>query len=147
MTRSIGLRSFAKYTAYDFAFTIAIGSIIGAILLGSTSVESGTFAMGSLLAISFLVSILQKKLKIVQDVITNKPLLLMDGNTILYDNLKYARVAESQLIAKLREVNVLKMNQVIAVVLEATGDISVLHNTNGDAKFDDCLLEGVKRTP
>ena len=32
VTRIIGLRSFAKFTAYDFAFTVAIGSIISSTL-------------------------------------------------------------------------------------------------------------------
>lgn len=50
---------------------------------------------------------------------------LMDGNTILYENLKHARVEENQLISKLREANVLNYNQVFAVVLESTNDISL----------------------
>ena len=49
----------------------------------------------------------------------------MDGNTILYENLKHARVEENQLISKLREANVLNYNQVFAVVLESTNDISL----------------------
>lgn len=49
----------------------------------------------------------------------------MDGNTILHENLEYTRIEENQLIAKLREANVLNYDQVFAVVLEATGDISV----------------------
>ena len=38
ITRIIGLRSFAKFTTYDFAITVAIGSIISSILTSSTSV-------------------------------------------------------------------------------------------------------------
>ena len=33
VTRIIGLRTFAKFSAYDFAFTVAIGSIISSTFL------------------------------------------------------------------------------------------------------------------
>ena len=50
-------------------------------------------------------------------------------------------MTRSDVLAKLREANVLAMTDVRAVVLETTGDISVLH---GDAQVDDILLAGVR---
>ena len=146
LTRIIGLRSFAKFTAYDFAFTIAIGSIISTILTSSTSVVHGSVAITALLIITYLVSTIQRKSKLLRNLISNEPLLLMDGNKILHENLKKARVEKNQLIAKLREANVLNYDQVVAVVLESTGDISVLHKSSADEsiKFDNELLSGVK---
>lgn len=130
ITRIIGLRSFAKFTAYDFAFTIAIGSIISSTLTSSTSLTHGAVAIASLLVLTYIFSFLQKKFSFLSSIISNKPLLLMKGKTILYDNLKHARIEKSQLIAKLREANVLDFNQIEAVVLESTGDISVLHKSS-----------------
>lgn len=149
LTRLIGLRSFAKFTAYDFAFTVAIGSIISSTLTSKTSLAHGSIAIGGLLIITFIFSYLQRKSSILNKVISNAPLLLMDGNTILHDNLKYARIEENQLISKLREANVLNYEQVFAVVLESTGDISVLHSSDKDKheKFDQKLLSGVRKTP
>ena len=146
-TRIIGLRSFAKFTAYDFAFTIAIGSILSSILTSSTSVVHGSVAIIALLAITYLVSTLQRKSKTLCNLISNDPLLLMDGSKILNQNLKKARIEKNQLIAKLREANVLNYDQVIAVVLESTGDISVLHKSSADEdiEFNKELLSGVKR--
>ena len=46
-------------------------------------------------------------------------------------------------MAKLREANVFELSEVKAVVLETTGDISVLHS-DSKKKIEDCLLEGVK---
>jgi uncharacterized membrane protein YcaP (DUF421 family) len=70
----------------------------------------------------------------------------MDGNKILYGNLKHGRIEKSQLIAKLREANVIDFNQVKAVVLESTGDISVLHAAS-DSKLSADLLESVRDEP
>ncbi|GAB3535846.1 DUF421 domain-containing protein [Pontibacter brevis] len=146
LTRIIGLRSFAKFTVYDFAFTIAIGSIISSILTSGTSIVHGSVAIASLLFLTFIFSTLQKKFPALSSTISNKPLLLMRGNQILEENLKYARIEKSQLIAKLREANVSRLNQIQAVVLESTGDISVLHKSTDtdDQSVDSIILEGVR---
>ena len=72
--------------------------------------------------------------------------MLMRGNQILEENLKHARIEKSQLIAKLREANVSRLSQIQAVVLETTGDISVLHkSTDTDEQaVDSIILEGVR---
>lgn len=149
LTRIVGLRSFAKFTSYDFAFTVAIGSIISAILTSSTTVVEGSVAIGGLLGLTWLFSTLQRKYSGLDKLISNTPLLLMEEGEILHDNLAHARIDHHQLIAKLREANVLHYGQVCAVVLENTGDISVLHRgpMDEDDAFDPSLLEGVRRTP
>lgn len=149
LTRIIGLRSFAKFTAYDFAFTIAIGSIISSTLTSSTSIAHGAVAIASLLLLTYIFSILQKTFPSLNTLISNKPLLLMKGCEILHANLKHARIEKTQLIAKLREANVLNYDQVEAVILESTGDISVLHRASNDStnKLNSSILEGVRETP
>ena len=149
LTRIIGLRSFAKFTAYDFAFTIAIGSIISSTLTSSTTIVHGSVAIASLLVLTYIFSTLQKIFPALSSLISNKPLLLMRGSEILEDNLKHARVERTQLIAKLREANVLNFDQVHAVILESTGDISVLHKSlDADGKeLSTKLMEGVREKP
>lgn len=146
-TRIIGLRSFAKFTAYDFAFTVAIGSIISSTLTSGTSIVHGSVAIFSLLLLTLIFSFLQKKFKTISSLISNKPLLLMEGEEILHDNLKHARIEKEQLIAKLREANVHDFKQVKAVVLESTGDISVLHSADDHSTLNREILLGVRRRP
>lgn len=146
LTRIIGLRSFAKFTAYDFAFTIAIGSIISSTLTSKTSVIHGTVAIASLLLLAYLASILQRQFSWLSSTISNAPLLLMKNNQILEENLKHSRIEKSQLMAKLREANVVKFDEVLAVVLESTGDISVLHKSSSNTTYKTIeldILEGV----
>lgn len=52
LTRIIGLRSFAKFTVFDFAFTVAIGSVLANILTSSTSVAHGSVAVFALLVLT-----------------------------------------------------------------------------------------------
>lgn len=149
LTRLIGLRSFAKFTAYDFAFTIAIGSVISSTLTSSTSLAHGAVAIFGLLLLTFIFSFLERKFPFLSKLLSNAPLLLMDGSEILHHNLKYARIEKDQLISKLREANVLNFDQVHAVVLESTGDISVLHASDSaqHEKFDKSIISGVRKKP
>lgn len=74
----------------------------------------------------------------------NSPLLLMDGGTILEENLRKARVTEGDLRSKLREANVTSLSQVKAVVFETTGNISVLHKDD-DQQLNLWLMKDVMR--
>jgi uncharacterized membrane protein YcaP (DUF421 family) len=62
---------------------------------------------------------------------------------MLDDVLRREGVTRADVLAKLREANVLRMEEVRAVVLESTGDISVLH-ADDDTELQDVLLEGVR---
>jgi len=73
--------------------------------------------------------------------VQNSPVVLMRDGVIIHEALTYTRVAKDDLIAKLREANVLDLSQVRAVILETTGDVSVLH---GDVCAEE-LLQGTKR--
>ena len=56
-------------------------------------------------------------------------------------------VVRADLVAKLRESNVTHPRQVMAVVLETTGDVSVLHSDEAGAQLDTRLLENVRGLP
>ncbi len=144
-TRLAGKRSFSKMSSFDFAMTVAIGSIIATTVLSkSVSLLQGIVGMAAVYILQISVAIF-RRLEIVQKLIDNKPLLLMDGEKILKENMRKARVTESDLRSKLREANVLELSQVRAVIFEATGDIAVLHSKDDQVKVEDWLLKGVKR--
>lgn len=140
--RAVGLRSFSKMSSFDFAVTVSIGSILGSVAASSSDVVDGAVAVASLLGAQAGVSWLRARRQTVESTLDNSPILLMDGPIMLGENLRRARVTESDVIAKLREANVLRLEDVRAVVLETTGDISVLH---GAHDIDPPLLEGVRR--
>lgn len=144
-TRIFGKRSFSKMSSFDFAMTVAVGSIIATTILSSSvSLSEGVIGL-------FTVYILQltaayfRKYKLVQQAIDNEPLLLMDGTNILYENLRKARVTEGDLRSKLREANVLQLSQVKAVVFETTGDMVVLHSQDTTMNVEAWLMKDVKQ--
>ncbi|AWX45303.1 hypothetical protein HME9304_02316 [Flagellimonas maritima] len=144
LTRISGKRSFSKMSSFDFAMTVSIGSIVAtAIISKSVSLLSAIMGLTMVYALQLFVATL-RNVEFIRNMVDNKPLLLMDGNKILEENLKKAKVTKSDLIAKLREANVLQFKHVKAVIFESTGDISVLHSES-DTQLHDVLLEGVNR--
>ena len=146
-TRLVGLRSFSKMSGFDFAITIAIGSVLASVTLWQKpTLWEGTVALGALFGLQFVVGNLRKRLPRVTGLIDNAPLLLMDGTTVLSENLRRANMTEADLRAKLREANVTQLEQVRAVVMESTGDVSVLHAPPEAPALDDELLADVEES-
>lgn len=144
-TRLQGLRSFSKMSAFDFAMTIAVGSIMASTMLApSPSLAEGVTGLATLFLLQGVVARLRVASK-VDRAVDNRPLLLMDGPEMLRDNMRAAMITEDDLRAKLREANVVRLPQVRAVVLETTGDVSVLHTDDVDEALDGALLDGVRR--
>lgn len=143
-TRVAGLRSFSKMSAADFAMTVAVGSIFAATISSAKpALAIGVAALALLFAGQLLLGYLRQKLPVMQSVVDNKPLLLMAGDSIIEENLQRAHVTRNDIYGKLREANALNYDEVLAVVFETTGDISVLHSKDGDAKLERDFLEGV----
>ncbi|MDX1326090.1 MAG: DUF421 domain-containing protein, partial [Arenibacter sp.] len=143
VTRIFGLRTFAKMSSFDFASTIAVGSILAAIVINKDQgVLKGILALVCVIGFQTLFSFLVRKVDWFKKLFTNTPQLLMKDGEIFYDKLQKCNVGVSDLMAKLREANVHKMSEVQAVIFESTGDISVLHSKEREA-VDPILLEDV----
>lgn len=138
--RIVGLRSLSKMSSFDFAVTVAIGSTIATTAATSTPLANGMLAVAVLLATQACISWLRRRTRF-QQMVDNQPTLLMCGSDFLDDSMRSCRITRSDVIAKLREANVLSYDEVRAVVLETTGDISVLH---GAGPLDENLLTGVR---
>ncbi len=147
ITRVNGLRTFAKMSSFDFAITIAIGSLIASTMLSDKqSVLQGIVGLVLLIALQFIIANIRKRSDTFEKAMTNTPILLMEGEEIFWHNLDKTNVTEADLFAKLREANVTDMCQVLAVVLETTGDISVLHADGPNASLDKSVLKFVARS-
>lgn len=142
IVRVVGLRAFSKMTAFDFIVTLATGSLLATAASSSswTSYLQAVTAIVVLLGAQFVLAWTRKRSDAVEHGLENEPLLLMRDGEFIDEAMRLSRVSRSDVIAKLREANALRMSQVRAVVLETTGDISVLH---GDG-YDEILLRGVR---
>ncbi|SMC43497.1 Protein of unknown function [Fulvimarina manganoxydans] len=143
LVRVVGLRSFSKMTAFDFVITLATGSLLAT---GAGSVSSWPSLLQALVAIAVLMG-LQVALAFIRkatgpsnSVLENAPLLLMRDGVFIDEAMEKSRVSRDDVLAKLRGANVMHFEEVRAVVLETTGDISVIHGSD----MAPGLLDGVR---
>lgn len=140
--RIVGLRSLSKMTSFDFIMTVALGSLVAGAAQASewTGFAQALIAMAGLFGLQWATARLRKSSDVAEDILGNKPIVLMRDGRIITAALEETRVSRSDLLAKLREANVLDFGAVRAVVLESTGDISVLHGDH----VEQALLDGVR---
>lgn len=144
--RVAGLRSFAKMSSFDFATTIATGSILAATLLTKdTPLLQGMVGLAAVFVAQYVVSWLRRHTSFMPVLVDNEPLLLMAGPDILEENLGTARLTTNDLYAHLRQAGIIHPKEVLAVVLETTGDISVLKKGQSDYNLDPDLLADVRQ--
>ncbi len=142
LTRLAGPRSLAKMSSFDFAATVAVavGSTLASTALGSVPLVDGAAALVLLFGLQAIVAVLRRR-GAFGGLVDSRPLLLMTGSEVLDDHLRQARMSREELFAQLRSGGVHRLEQVTTVVLETTGDVSVL--TSGSA-VDPVLLAGVR---
>ena len=139
--RLAGLRAFSKMSSYDFAVTVAFGSMLAsAIFTEGLTLVKGAVALGSLFLVQWVFGLVRSRSQAVRDAADNRPVILMRDGVLDREALRQTRVTESEVQAKLREANALDLSKVRAVVLETTGDVSVLHGE----RVDPWLLENVR---
>ncbi|GAB5350110.1 DUF421 domain-containing protein [Alteriqipengyuania sp. 357] len=141
LTRIVGLRSFSKMTNFDFVITVASGTVLAG--MGRATDWQGfvqaAVVMFALFAMQLIIAKIRKKSDTFEETIQNDPVLLMVEGQFCTEAMTQTRVSRSDIIAKLRESNTTSFDEVRAVVLETTGDISVLHGP----ELDPAILEGV----
>ncbi|WP_409433313.1 DUF421 domain-containing protein [Litorimonas sp. RW-G-Af-16] len=144
LTRIFGIRSFSKMSGFDFAVTVAFGSILASIVMAKDPpVLQGLLALTSLFVIQFIFATARRQWTWFNQMTGNSARLIMARGVINDVQLKKAKMTRGDLIAKLREANALNFDEVEAVIAETTGDVSVLHQTGGDLTIDPKVLEGV----
>ena len=142
-TRLTGLRSFAQFSSFDFAMTIAIGSLISTALLTEDPPLSQAFVgLIAIYGLQKLVALLRTYAPL-GGLLDNSPTLLVKDGEILDDKLDQALLTRADLRSILRRENVSHMNDVHAVILETTGDVSVVHSEDRTPQIDPWLLKDV----
>lgn len=140
-TRLMGLRSFSKLSSHDFAMTVGIGSILASTVLSDEpSLLQGLCAVAVLFVIQGVVSVVRRKIKPLKALIDNQAIILMAHGEYFPDNLQEANLSTSDVQEVLRKNGIKSKTEVFAVIMETTGDMSVIKNsevTPNRSLFDD----------
>lgn len=128
LIRIMGQRTMANLSSFDLAAVVALGAVIGRAILGYTpTLVAGALGLVTLLVLQALTGQLRRFPQGLAAV-NNCAYLLMAGNEIIASNLRRTHVSENEITARLRLAGIRSRTEVACVILEATGEISVLRS-------------------
>lgn len=133
LVRTVGLRTFSKMTAFDFVVTLATGSLLAsaATVTKWTALVQALSAIVALLVAQLILARLRRGSRTFQLILENDPVMLMYDGKILKDALQETRVSTSDVLYKIRLAGIKDMADVRAMVLESTGDVSIISGNEG----------------
>ena len=135
LLRVSGSRTIASMRAFDFIVTVALGSVFGRALTATgVSLAEAVVAFVLLICLQYAVARLQVLSRPFARAVTNPPQLLYFRGEFQSDRMRRTRVTEQELRAVARKKGHGSLDDVEALVLEASGDIAVITSIgNGTA--------------
>ncbi len=132
--RITGKRSLSKMNAFDFVVTIALGSCLAAVALNkSIAMTDGIAVFLLLILLQFLITFCSVRIKWVKRLVTCQPQLLLFKGKILQDAMKNERITIEELYVAARANGIASLEDIDAIVLETTGDLSVIQHIPNSA--------------
>lgn len=142
--RISGKRTLAKMNAFDFVVTIALGSILGAVILNnSIPLAEGLLAACLLIFLQYCITYYSVRSVKFKNFISSNPSLLFYDGKFLEKVLKKERIAMGEINKSVREAGLGDLTEVEVIVLESTGDITIVKKMN--SKAGTSVLSDVKQ--
>lgn len=144
MLRVSGKRTLAKFNAFDFVVTVALGSTLATVLLDdSITWSEGVTAFALLIGLQYVVAWLSVRSSGFRTMVRSVPALLMHRGRFLDDAMRRERVTRDEVLAALRSKGLIDHAEAAAVVIESNGDLVVL--TDLDAPTERSTVHGSVR--
>jgi uncharacterized membrane protein YcaP (DUF421 family) len=141
--RISGKRTLTKMNAFDLIVTIALGSMLAAVSLNKNiALLDGVIAFMLLIFLQYILTWLSVRSKKFKNIITSNPSLLIYKGELLEDTLKEERITLDELNMAVRNQGISDISKVEVLILETTGDISIIASVEGDKTG---TYEGIKK--
>lgn len=127
MLRASGKRTLSKMNAFDLVVTVALGSTLATVLLNATvPLAEGVLALALLVYLQFAITWLSVRSPRFRNLIKGEPTLLVHDGQYLHSALVRQRVTQEEINAALRDSGKSDLAQVMSVVLETDGSMTVI---------------------
>lgn len=129
LLRVSGKRTLTKMNAFDLVVTVALGSTLATVLLTkSVALAEGLTAFALLISLQFALTWLSVRSRAVSRLVKSEPALLVYQGQFLPAALRAERLTEAEVLAGLRAQGLTSLSEAGAVVLETSGELSVLRD-------------------
>lgn len=133
LLRISGKRTLSKWNSFDFAVTVAFGSVLAtAFVSDSTNVAEATFSLAALVGLQYAMTWLSVRSRFVQRIIKARPTLLLYEGALRGDALRKSRVPPEEVYAAVRGNGNSGFDKIHAVVLETDGSFSIIADASDD---------------
>lgn len=129
MIRLLGKRALGELGPFDFVVMTGVGHTVVAVALDkSLPFWEGIVILATLAGLESLIGFLALKNGKLSDIITGKPVVLIDKGKIVKENLAKERFNVDDLMQELRKQGVRDISEVDKGILESCGGFSVIFN-------------------
>lgn len=143
LLRVSGKRTLSKMNAFDFIVTIALGSALASVSTSkSVTLADGLAVFSVLIFMQFVLTWLSVRIRSFKKIITSQPSMLLYKGELLHENMKRERITIEELSNSARQKGYSNLNELDIVILETTGDITIIKDLAEQAD----TLKGVSRS-
>jgi uncharacterized membrane protein YcaP (DUF421 family) len=127
MIRLLGKRALGELGPFDFVVMTGVGHTVVSIALDkSIPFYEGIVILGTLAVLEYLVGYVSLKNQHISNIITGKPIVLIDQGKILRNNLAREKFNVDDLMQELRKKGIRDLGEVDKGILESCGGFSVI---------------------
>ena len=126
LTKLMGNKQVSQMNLFDYVVGITIGSIAAEMATELDTPENSLLAMAVYAVAAVCISLLTNKSLRVRQLMTGKPLILMDGGSLYRENLKIAKMDLSEFLMYCRIGGYFDLSQIQTALLEHNGTVTFL---------------------
>ncbi len=127
MLRVSGKRTLSQMNAFDMVITIAMGSTLATVMLNKqVALLDGALALFLLIFLQFIITWSSVRSSAVRKLIRSSPTLLVYKGEMDRRMMKQERITVEEIQEAARESGCTSMDELQAVVLETTGELTVI---------------------
>lgn len=131
--RIAGNRATSKMSNFDWAVTVALGSILGStIVVEDVVVAEMAVAVGVLVGLQAAMTWIAVRSRGFETVLKASPTLLVHRGEFVEHAMRRERVSRRDILAAIRESGIVQLRDVRAVVLESDASLSVMAESGRD---------------
>ena len=146
IVKILGKKQIKNLTLYDYVLSITIGSIAAdSVISIDTPLYDGIIAVIVFGGIGYLISLLSYYNQNVSIVMDGKPLILFANNNFNYENLEKCKLNVSKVLEGCRLKGCFDINELDSVLLEPSGDMSILLKGNSQPITSNDLKNNIKK--
>ena len=129
--RLMGKRQIGEMEPFELVITLIIADLATIPMAEQTiPLWYGIIPLLVICVLHFVSSILMKKSPIMRDIISGKPVVVIDPNGIVFAELKKLNISAEELLEALRNLDYFDLTEINYAIIERTGKITVIPKTS-----------------